>query len=160
MLKRSLIAVAVVAILATSAQAGHLKLYDWPGHWVWDCVWFDFEIPVYMKIGMYIEITNKDGKQSWEIVMKQIEWQKYKGCTDLYIKTNFNAELCCSYTSNGTVPGEYWCYFDDKCVPATLSNEVAVRQVCVEGKKVKIVHASPNNKLRVGTLKIGAKPGC
>lgn len=140
--------------MATSLQAGHVKMYDWPGHWVWDCVDLA-EIPVYMKIGMYIEILDQD---KLEIIMLQQAWREYKGCVTIKIKTNFKAELSCSFVSNGAIPGEYSCKISGGCVEPTLSDTVAEREVCVEGKKVHIVHAAPNNKLRVGTAKICVKP--
>jgi hypothetical protein len=156
MLKKSLIAVAVVAMLAASAQAGHVKKYDWPGHWVWDCV--DIcDIPVYMKVGMYIEILDQD---KLEIIMKQVEWKKYKGCVTIKIKCNIDITLSCKYTNNGVVPGEYSCTISDPCVLKTLSDTVAEREICVEGKKVEIVHSEPGGKVRVGTVTLCVKPGC
>lgn len=154
MLKKSLFALAVVAIMAASVQAGHVKLYDWPGHWVWDCVEIT-RIPVYMKIGMYIEILDQD---KLEIVMKQDAWREYSGCVTIKIKTNFNAELSCSFNNVAAPPGEYSCKIVGGCVPATLSDTVAERQVCVEGKKVNIVHALPNNKLYIGEAVVCVKP--
>jgi hypothetical protein len=156
MLKKALIAVAVVAMLAASAQAGHVKKYDWPGHWVWDCV--DIcDIPVYMKIGMYIEILDQD---KLEIIMKQTAWKEYKGCVTIKIKCNIDILLSCSYSNNGVIPGEYKCTIDDPCVLKTLSDTVAQREICVEGKKVEIVHAEPGGKVRVGTVTLCVKPGC
>ncbi|UCG58105.1 MAG: hypothetical protein JSU70_01095 [Phycisphaerales bacterium] len=155
MLKKSLVALAVVAIMATSLQAGHVKKYDWPGHWVWDCVEIT-RIPVYMKIGMYIEILDQD---KLEIIMKQDAWREYSGCVTIKIKTNFKAELSCSFNNQGAPPGEYSCKIEGgACVEPTLSDTVAERKVCVYGKKVHIVHAAPNNKLKIGEAVVCVKP--
>jgi hypothetical protein len=154
MFKRVLIAVVVVAMLSASVQAGHVKQYDWPRIWIYECL--DIcDIPVYMKIGMYIEILNQS---SLKITLQQMEWKKYHGCTTIKIKSNFDAELSCKFVGNGAVPGDYSCSICEPLVPATLSDTVAEREVCVEGKNVEIVHAQPTNKLRVGTVTICVKP--
>ncbi|UCG58452.1 MAG: hypothetical protein JSU70_02885 [Phycisphaerales bacterium] len=156
MLKKSLVAVALVAILGASVQAGHVKMYKWPGHWIWDCVDLA-EIPVYMKIGMYIEILDQD---SLRIIMQQDAWRQYSGCVTIRIKCNFDAVLSCRFESNGAIPGDYSCSINEEKVPATLSDTVAEREVCVYGEKVAIVHAMPQKKLRVGTAIISVKPDC
>jgi len=56
MLKRSLVAVAVVALLAMTVQAGEIKTHTWP------CDFKALEItsiPVVMDIGYYIKIKDQ-----------------------------------------------------------------------------------------------------
>ena len=112
MLKRSLIAIAVVALLATAAQAGEVKLHNWP------CALIPQEltqIPVTMDIGFWIRIKDQN-KLNIKLGQLENEVHKYKGCTNMKVETNFRAQLACSITPTGAVGGKYGCSLNPSIV--------------------------------------------
>jgi hypothetical protein len=117
MVKKSLIAIALVGILASTSFAGDLA----KGYWKFDDGWpVDIEvdwtelelcqIPIYIDIGMYIELEDcgkldKYGKPIKKIILEQVQCDTlttkghasqfpcYKGCEDLKVRSNFDAIL-------------------------------------------------------------------
>ena len=102
MLKKCLIAIALVAFLAATVQADTSQYKGDP--WPWPFKWKKVEIcsiPVYMEIGWWIEVKDC---QDLEIILKQVpcnelhmkdttDWPCYQGCEDVKIRANFEAEL-------------------------------------------------------------------
>ncbi len=86
MLRGRLLVIASIALVATAAQAGEIKVHQWPTNFV------PMEVttyPVVMDIGFWMEITNQ-----FEIIkLEQISIHKYQGCVDVKVKTNFNLLL-------------------------------------------------------------------
>jgi hypothetical protein len=92
MLKRSILAVAVVALLAVGVQAGEIKTHDWP------CTFVALEItsiPVVMDIGYYVRIKDQD-KLKIKLVQDEQDIHKFKGCVDMVVESNFNLVLSAS----------------------------------------------------------------
>jgi hypothetical protein len=151
MLKRSLVAVAVVALLAMSVQAGTIKSHTWP------CDFKALEItsiPVVMDIGYYINIKDQD-KLKIELVQDTTDLTKFTGCTDMVVETNFAAALSCSVTKTGAVGGDYAC----SLTPATAPVGSSTVQVCVTLTKANLYTAPANTQdVAVATVKIKVKP--
>jgi hypothetical protein len=107
MLKRSLIAIAVVAMLATVAGAGTIKTHEWP------CQFVPVElmsIPVTLDVGFFVRVPD----QNKTIKLNQTTGSAttFEGCVDFDIITNFELDLSCTITPNGTVSAESWsCFF-------------------------------------------------
>jgi len=103
-MKKGLLIVAAVLMLAGAAQAGEIKLHVWP------CALIpqDFmSIPVTMDIGYWIRVANQN---KIVIKMNQIDVHTYDGCVTIKVETNFNATLSASiqkYTVNGDVSGSF-----------------------------------------------------
>jgi len=74
-MKKALFAVAAVALLAVVAQAGEIKLHEWPCEPVPQEL---MTIPVYMDIGYWIRIKDQGKKL---IYMHQDSVHVYSGCT-------------------------------------------------------------------------------
>jgi len=112
MLKKSLIVLVALAILALTMPAvadvpeqehdsvkkivdekSMLKSHGWPVDFQWveiECL----KIPVYMDVGLFLEILNTLTIKEKGITLKQVEIDKYEGCSDLMkIKCNFRLEL-------------------------------------------------------------------
>jgi hypothetical protein len=120
MVKKSLIAIALVGMLASTSFAGD----EAKGYWKMDDGWpFDYEIdvwyeelelcqiPIYIDIGMYIELVDCNkvdqyGNPIKKIILEQIQcadllqpsitgtdFPCYSGCEDLTVLSNFNAKL-------------------------------------------------------------------
>jgi len=151
MLKRSLIALAVVAMLAVSAQAGEIKSHEWP------CTFVSLEIasiPVIMDVGYWVKIKDQD-KLKIKLVQDEADIHKFKGCTDMKVETNFNAVLSCSVDKTGAVPGDYSCSLD----PSAVAPPGATVKVCVELKKADLSKTPGGSKdVQVATVKIKVKP--
>lgn len=112
MLRKSLFAIAILALVATCVQAADpfdpdsgkaIKIDgDWPSEII--IIYEDIEIcqvPVYLKVGYYVEVENCDKEK---IVMEQVscsligknpskDFPCYLGCTDLKVRANFEAKL-------------------------------------------------------------------
>jgi hypothetical protein len=128
MLKKSLFAIALVAILSVSLSAGEIKFHDWPGHqpaWVYDPVEFGPDIPVTMDIGWWAEILDQ---ADLAIKLLQIDIHSYEGCTDVEILTNFDAELDCVVTPNGVITGDY----TSTVTPNTVPVGGGIVELCVQ----------------------------
>ena len=126
MIKKSLIAITVVALLAASVQAGEVKWHLWPGHqppYVFDPQPIGDPIPVLMDIGYWAEILNQDA----EIELIQESIHEYRGCVDLEIETNFAAELGCIVTPTGAILGDYSCTVE----PSLILDGLHLVNVCV-----------------------------
>jgi hypothetical protein len=118
MVKKSLIAIAVVGMLASTSFAGDLA----KGYWKFDDNWpFKVEveweelelcqIPIFIDIGMYIELVDCNKTDKWgdpikKIILEQIQcadlkqpsktgndFPCYSGCEDLTVLSNFDAVL-------------------------------------------------------------------
>lgn len=112
-------------------------------------------IPVFMDIPMYAEILDPD-----ELVIKlePVAATTYKGCVDIEILSNFDAELRCGVTSTGKVQGRYSCWLDDPTVPATFCGTAVRRRVCVRADKVNIVQAVPEANVHIADITVTIVP--
>jgi hypothetical protein len=102
MLRRAWVGVLAVALLATAASAGSLRIRSWP------IVYFPQEIaniPVVMDIGFWMDVITEPET----LKLLPVGPRTYKGCVDLQIRSNFNMIVTCSILSTGAVPGHYSC---------------------------------------------------
>ncbi|OHB65551.1 MAG: hypothetical protein A2Y76_12615 [Planctomycetes bacterium RBG_13_60_9] len=120
MLRRRLLVVASVVLLATAAQAGEIKVHQWPTQFV------PLEVtsyPVVMDIGFWMEVVN----QFDVIKLTQITIHKYEGCIDVKVKTNFPLLLSCHITPTGAVSGTFTAVLTN----AAISPPYGVAKLCV-----------------------------
>jgi hypothetical protein len=119
-MKKALFAVAAVALLAVSVQAGEIKTHSWP------CTLTPLEltqIPVKMDVGYWVKVTN----QNASITLAQESIHVYSGCTDIKVKTNTAVTLSVSITKSGNVGGNYSAWIDGAAsIPAMLESTVKV----------------------------------
>jgi hypothetical protein len=87
-----------------------------------------------------------------------LDFDTFEGCTNIRIKSNFDLELGCKVKPTGMVEGEYSCSIDDPKVPLDLSENVAVREVCVKADKVKVLFAAPGSDVHVADVTITIVP--
>jgi len=151
MLKRSLIAVAVVALLAVGVQAGEIKTHDWP------CQFVALEItsiPVVMDIGYYVRIKDQD-KLKIKLVQDEVDIHKFKGCTDMVVEANFNLVLSASISATGAVAGDYSVSLD----PSSLNAPGGTVHVCATlANAVLTGQPAGTSDVQVATVKIKVKP--
>ena len=109
MMRQSLLAICVTALLASAATAGELRYYPWPLTYVPQEI---VDIPVVMDVGFWIEIVNQDDI----IKLQQVSVHTYEGCLDLEVLCNFDLTMSCSITPTGAIEGEYSCYMQNSDV--------------------------------------------
>jgi hypothetical protein len=56
------------------------------------------------------------------------------------------------------VPGKYSCSIDNPKVPLDLSENVAVRNICVKAEKVKILYVAPGLDVHVADVTVTVMP--
>lgn len=120
MLKKSLFLVAAVALLAVAAQAGEIKIHDWPMSYIAQEI---TDIPVVLDVGYWVSIKDQD-KLQIELVQQSIH--TYQGCTDMTVECNFNITLSCSISKTGAINGDYGCSVS----PADIDAPGGVATVC------------------------------
>jgi hypothetical protein len=154
MLKRSLVAVAVVALLAMGVQAGEIKSHEWP------CDYKALEIasiPVFMDIGWFIKIKDQD-KLEIVLVQDTEDLHKFTGCTTMSVESNFNATFSCKASGNGTVGGDWACNFPDGATVNAGSSTVKVCATLTKANLATAVGLAGKKHIQVGTVKISVKP--
>ena len=113
-MKKALFAVAVVALLAVSAQAGEIKVHCWP------CTPVAQElatVQVTMDVGYWVKIHNQGDK----IKLTQSSIHKYSGSRAYKVSTNSDITLSVSISPKGNVPGDYSVGIDPANVAAGAS---------------------------------------
>ncbi|MHC4168500.1 MAG: hypothetical protein ACYSWQ_16230 [Planctomycetota bacterium] len=186
MLKRTLIAVTVVALLATAAQAygpdpDTGKQGDHTGIKVdpikMDIFWPFVEykaldlcvIPVKMEIGVFVQIEKCHDRK---IILKQVEcgdigknaqgdWPCYKGCETIKVRSNFDVKLGLKLNKVGPVIDKWSAEFTggDTVDGGTGWNSL---EICVKAWKAKLyeqeVLGKAGEKFDVGTVTVTVKP--
>ena len=183
MVKRTLIAIAVVAFLATSVQAFGPEPHDGTGDYggKHQTIKVDIQkleigwpveykalslcvIPVKMSVGYFVQIE-KCSERKIKLVQVNCEdiekgsgdWPCYSDCEDLKVRANFEAKLGTKLDKTSDVIKDWKAYFKDgDTVDASGSwNTVTV---CVKAWKAQLMKESPGMEITVGTLTITVKP--
>lgn len=149
MVKKSLFAVAAVALLAVAAQAGEIKIHDWP------CEFISQElttIPVVMDVGYWIRVKDQD---KLKIKLQQKDIHTYEGCTDMKVECNLNITLSCSISATGAVPGKY----SASLSPADVDSPGGTVSVCAKLTDADLGKTPGGSKnVHVATVKIKVLP--
>jgi hypothetical protein len=152
MLKRSLIAVVAVAVLATVAQAGYIKTHDWPTTYVPQEL---TTIPVYVDVGYFVKVLD----QSKKIKMHQITGkpQDFEGSVVIKVKTNFDLTLIAAINPKGApyTASSWGVNLNPENVNAGTTTDVTVTASCA-GLAIENVPA--NTEAEVATVKISVVP--
>jgi hypothetical protein len=177
MLKRTLIVVAVVGLLATSAQAlgpdphtgggnspaikvnNQSMTIGWP---------FEYKalticaIPVYMNVGYYVQVE-KCHERKIKLVQVPCEdigksdWPCYYDCENVKIRANFEVKLGVDRVKIGPVIKEWSASVTPDVVGPSAG--WATVSVCVKAWKTELWKAGAVGKeIRVGTINLTVKP--
>ena len=181
MLKRTLIVVAVVALLATSAQALGPDPHTGGGNspaikvnlekieigWPFEykalnlCV-----IPVYMHVGYFVQVEKCNERK---IKLVQVEcsdpvmgkgdgdWPCYYDCENVKIRANFQVKLGLSKAKVGSVIDEWSAYFEGGDIVDANGGWNTIT-VCVKAWKARLYNNAPGTEIQVGTVTITVKP--
>ena len=155
MLKKSLFVVAAVALLAVAAQAGEIKIHNWPTSYIPQEI---TEIPVLMDVGYWVSIKDQD---KLKIKLQQKNIHEYEGCTDILVSCNFELTLSTSISpvkvdGNNVINGKY----SSSVSPADLG--VGIEQtatVCAKLLEANLSSVSGGTKdVHVATVKVKVVP--
>ncbi len=151
MMKGFVTTVAVLAMLAVSAQAGEIKTHEWP------CQFVALEIttiPVVMDVGYFVRIKNQSSLRI-KLVQDEQDIHKFKGCTDMAVESNFNLTLSASITKTGAIDGSYSVTLD----PTDCNSGSTTVKVCATLSNANLTGQPAGTKdVQVATVKIKVKP--
>jgi hypothetical protein len=177
MLKRSLIAVAVVAMLASCVNAGEIKAHCWP------CQFVALEIttiPVTVDIGYYVVIKDQT-KLGIKVKQDSQNFNNFSGCLNksgmkrMKVQTNFELKLAASVSKASGIEGSFKVSLTDTSDDASgggygSTAEITVAPgttdvpVCVklEGNDKTLFSITgtnaPGSNVQIATVKITVKP--
>ncbi len=183
MIKRTLIAIAVVALLATSAHAADLSehylnfgdsaavkvdgkdtpTFRWPYQISYDALTI-CNIPIKMDIGMYVQVIDCNTKK---IVLGQVpcgdigkgtaDYPCYKGDTTFDVRANFEVKLGLSLNKIGDIIDGWTAYYDGGDVVPGDGSSHNIKLV-VEAWKARIYKHAAGDEVTVGSVDITVKP--
>jgi hypothetical protein len=122
-MKKGLLIVAAVLMLAGAAQAGEIKLHIWPCAFVPQDL---MTIPVTMDIGFWIRVKSQT---KYVIKLSQIDIHTYDGCVTIPVETNFNATLSTTIARVTTV-GNIGGTLTSSVTPSTITPGTTNVSVC------------------------------
>jgi hypothetical protein len=180
MVKRTLIAIAVVALVACAVQAAGPDPHFFGGTddvaikvnnedvtigWPYEYKALTIcTIPVYLNVGYFVQIDDCDGRK---IEMQQVDcgdigkgsgdWPCYFDCESIKIRSNFEVKMGTSRTKIGPVIDGWDSYYDGGDVVPGDGGWHDLK-VCVKAWKAKLLESSPGKKVKVGELNITVKP--
>jgi hypothetical protein len=163
MVKKSIIALAVVALMVTVAQADDPSIKR-DGDWPWTYKAIDLCVmPVYMDVGHYVQMKECHKR---EVKVKQIdcpsgrEFPCYSGCEEFEVRANFPAIFGGDLENLHAVikEKEVWWKDDDNQISGSTGDWEKL-EVCVDFWETEIWKASqPDDELKVADLHITVKP--
>jgi hypothetical protein len=156
MLKKSLIAIAVLAI-ALPAVAGDLKVHKpWPTQYVAQEI---TTIDVVMEVGYYIHVKDQKSIKVSQDTSASDPYKTYKGCKTTDIVSNFDAKVSGSVSAASDAGGEWSAQFNDGGSVVIAPGTTNVN-ICVYGKKVAIenLKGQAGTEQKVAVLHIKVVP--
>jgi hypothetical protein len=181
MMKKSLIAIALMAFLATTVQAGDAAQNPWKFddptevYWPWEYKALEIcQVPVYMEVGMYVEMTNCTGRNSAKIELKQVTCDDLKStpideprggfgfpcyfdCTNISIRANFDVKLGYKLYKIGNVLDGWDAYYDGiDVIPGDGATHTT--SLCVGAWSADIFNHAPGDEVLVGEVAVTVKP--
>jgi len=179
MIKRTLIAIAVVGLLATSVHAALTEHYFGPDdksyavkvdgsdkvRWPWEYKFLTVcSIPIKMHVGTYVQIKECKDKK---IVLQQVDcgdinkgandWPCYLGCVSLDVRANVEVKMGASLEKVGDTVKDWEWYYDGGDIVAGDGDYHSVK-VCVKAWNTQIWKAAPGDEVDVGKIHIQVKP--
>jgi hypothetical protein len=177
MLKRTLIAIALVVCLASTAPADYEVEYFGPIYtgvkiagkkevsfpYVYEVLTI-CTIPVKIHVGMFVQVKDCKNKK---IVLEQVncgdigkgavDYPCYLGCVDFDVRANFYVRLGSSLNKYGDVIGDWSAYYQSgDTVPG--DGDWHTVKLCVKAWKTRIYKAAPGDEVSVGSIEITVMP--
>jgi hypothetical protein len=134
MLKKSLIAIAVLAI-ALPVVAGDLKVHDpWPTSYVKQKI---TTIDVILDVGYYIHVKDQKPIEIYQDTGASDPYKTYKGCKTTDVVSNFEAKLSGSFNKTSAAGGDWSAKFNGSST-GTIPAGVTPVEICVSVTKINI----------------------
>jgi hypothetical protein len=163
MVKKSIFALAVVALMVTAVQATDPSIKkdgDWP--WTYKAITL-CTMPVYMDVGHYVQMKECNKR---ELIVKQVdctggrEFPCYSGCEEFEVRANFPAIFGGDLKNlSGMIDGKSVWWKDDNNQINGSTGGWEKLEVCVDFWKVQLWEANGrNDKTKVADLAITVKP--
>jgi hypothetical protein len=183
-MKRTLIAIAVVALLATTVHAAIEDPYYFTGPdkmsavkvdgsetpriaWPYKIVYDELvvcNIPIKMKVGMFVQVKECKDKK---IILEQVncsdigqgadKYPCYLGCVDFEVRANFEVKLGSALHKEGDIIVDWEAYYDGgDVVPG--DGDWHPMKLCVKAWNTKLYKATPGDEVAVGSVDITVKP--
>ncbi len=166
MVKKSIFALAVVALLVSAVQAADPSIKR-DGDWPWTYKAIDLcKMPVYMDVGHFVQLKECNKR---ELILKQVDCESigkgggdfpcYTGCEEIEIKANFPAIFGAKLSKIGPILTDTSVYWTDDINQISGGIEWEKLEVCIDAWKAQIWKAAePDDKTQVGELTINVKP--
>lgn len=184
MVKKTLIAIALVALLTTTTNAALTEWYHdagdhaavkvdgsqswttrWPVSWSYNSLNI-CSIPVKIHVGMYVQVKDCGKKK---IVLEQVpcgevgqgddKYPCYKKCLDLEARANFDVKFGCFMSKNDAgneIIGDWGCYYEDDEIDAMQGYQAI--KICVKAWNTKLYNHAPGDEVSVGSVTLTVKP--
>jgi hypothetical protein len=182
MVKRTLIAIAVVGLLATTVNAALTEWYLGPSdksyavkvdgketptfRWPYTISYKALTIctiPIKMQVGMYVQVKECKDKK---IVLTQVDcgdigkgtgdFPCYLGCVNLDVRANFEVKMGFNLHKGDLIPNADAYYEGDSVVPG--DGDYHPVKLCVKAWKAVIWKAAPGDEVDAGTIDVTVKP--
>jgi hypothetical protein len=166
MVKKSIIALAVVALMVSVVQAADPSIKK-DGDWPWTYKAIDLcKFPVYMDVGHYVQLKECNKR---ELKLKQVDCESigkgggdfpcYTGCEEIEVRANFPAIFGAKLAKIGPILKDTSVYWTDDINQIGGGGAWEKLEVCIDAWKAEIWKAAePDDKLQVGELTINVKP--
>ncbi len=179
MVKRTLIAIALVACLASTAPGDYDVEYfgpiildtgvridgkeevRWP--YVYDVLTV-CTIPIKIHVGMFVQVKDCD---KINILLEQVscgdigkdtrDYPCYLGCVEFDVRANFYMRLDSSLHKDSDVIGEWSAYYDGGNTIPGDGDWYSIK-LCVKAWKTRIYKAAPGDEVSVGSIDITVMP--
>ena len=175
MVKKSIIALVIIALKISTVQAGEPAFKYDPGQWPWEYKAIDIcKLPVYMEVGHYVQLKDCHKR---ELILEQVpcalnkpeglgksegDFPCYTGCEEIEVRANFPAIFGASLSKTSGILDQTSLYWkDDKnTINGSLGGEAWEKLIiCLDAWKVKLWQAgTANAKAKVGEITINVKP--
>jgi hypothetical protein len=167
MVKKSIIALAVVALMVTVVQADTNPIKK-DGDWPYTYKAIDLcTMPVYMNVGHYVQLKecNKREIKLVQVACSDIgkgggDFPCYTDCEEITVRANFPAIFGASLSKIGGILDKTSLYWKDDINQISGSTgDWEKLTICMDAWKAQIWKAAtPDTKLKVGELTINVKP--
>ena len=175
MVKKCIIALAVVALMVTVVKADSPSIKK-DGDWPWTYSKIDIcKFNVYMEVGHYVQLKECHDR---ELVLEQVsctdskedgglgkgegDFPCYTGCEDIQVRANFPAIFGASLSKTGSILKEtslYWKDGDNTIDGSGGGDAWETLTICLDAWQARIWQAgTANSKTKVGEITISVKP--
>jgi hypothetical protein len=171
MVKKSLIAIALMSFLATTVMAGDKAQNPWKfdDNWPHIIIYDELEIcqiPIYMDVGHFVQLKDCGDRK---IVLLQVpcadigkdaaEFPCYHDCEDIEVRANFDVKLGVKlYKIGDVIDDDKWTAYYQGGDVITGDGNYHTATLCVDAWSANIYMHPPGDEVLVGEVAVTVKP--